>query len=53
MATKNAETPKGTEVVTRTDMEIVDNTDVTVAPEAPVETEEVEILNGLVQVNYK
>lgn len=52
MATKNAETPKGTEVVTRTDMEIVDNTDVTVVEEKPVETESFELLGGLTQVNY-
>lgn len=56
MAAKNPETPevsKGTEVVTRTDMEIVDNTDVVVVEDVAVEAEEVEILNGLVQVNYK
>ena len=50
---KTAAAPKVTEVVTRKDMEIVDNTDVKVEAPAPVETEVVEILNGLVQVNYK
>jgi len=51
--TKPAAAPKDTEVVTRTDMEIVDNTDIQVTEEVSVETEEVEILNGLVQINYK
>ncbi|EQB10416.1 hypothetical protein [Novosphingobium lindaniclasticum] len=55
MATKTppAETPKGTEVLSNDTMQIVDNTDVQVVEEAPVETEEVEILGGLVQINYK
>ena len=50
MTQKTKEAPK-TEAVTN--MEYVDNTDVVVVETATVETEEVEILNGLTQVNYR
>ena len=51
MATKN-EKP-ATEVVTQNTIEIVDNTDVQAVPEKPVESEEYELMGGIVQVNYK
>lgn len=48
------EAPKsGLEVVSNNKFEIVDNTNETPVEEKPVETESYELLNGLVQVNYK
>jgi hypothetical protein len=53
MATKNAETPKPATEAVSNDTYIVDNTDIVEQEVVTVETEEVEILGGLVQVNYK
>lgn len=55
MATKSApEAPRAsTEAVSNNSFEIIDNTDIVETEVVHVESEEVEILNGLVQVNYK
>lgn len=46
------EAPKGTEVVSNNTL-MVDNTDVTEVVEVKVETESYELVDGLIQVNYK
>lgn len=40
-------------VVTNNTFQVVDNTDAKAEPEAPVESESVELLAGFVQVNYR
>lgn len=56
---KTPAAPKAADTATKVDhevvtnFEVVDNTSAPVAVEAPVEAEEVELLDGFVQVNYK
>lgn len=48
-----AEAPKGIEVVSNDGFVIEDNTDVAPVEPPVVEAEEIELIDGIVQVNYK
>lgn len=43
----------GLEVITNSAFQVVDNTEAVAEPEAPVETDEVQLIGDFVQVNYR